>query len=445
MKKTWNYIFLFIVICAGMFLRFYKIVSNYFFTGELGKELLYIRQFAMNGSPPLVGMSTSHEWLSYGPIYYWIMIPIFNIFNGNPFILFWSALVVAVAGLVLNYFVFKNIAGEKIATISTVIQSFSPLLILQTRLSKLHVFFWIIMPVFTYLMYKLWNGNKKLVFWSGITFGILFSFHFSQIPLLGVIGLLFLIKKNIYRIKDWFLFLAGLLAPNVTFLWQDIKLLAWVPYRILNLADKNPGGTWQSILEFLGKNIFWNPALLIIGFLIFVLIFADYVYRNRKNIKTDFMPFYLISSIGLMLIANILHGASPIHYYSPIFTLVPVLFAVYLERVKFWPVIVVGVLIVNLYSFNNDALFYKPNDKLIPETGMVPYYIQDGLTSFIVKSAGGRDIKINRVGPFDYFPDRYAQNYKYLILWKGGKINDNSRDVYSIVEDVHTQNIYVQK
>lgn len=436
---------MFAAVCVGIFLRIYKIFSNYYFTGELGKELLYIRQFAMSHSLPLVGMTTSHEWLSYGPLYYWVMIPVYNLFGGNPFILFWPVLAVAVIGLILNYQVFKKIAGEKIAVISTVIQSFSPLLIWQTRLSKLHVFFWILIPVFTYFIYGLWNNNKKMLFWAGLTFGLMFSFHFSQIPLLGMIALLFWFKRNVYKIKDRLIFGAGLILPNVTLLWQDKSLLVWLPYRALNLADKNPGGTWQSILEFLGKNIFWNPALLGIGFLIFVLVFADYVYRNRKNLQTDFLPFYLISSIGLMLIANILHGASPIHYYSPIFTLVPVLFAIYLEKIKLWPVVIAGVLVINLFSFNDDTLFYKPNHKLVPETGMVPYYIQDALTSFIVKSADGREIKINRIGPYDFFPDQYSQNYRYLILWKGGKINDNSRDVYTIVEDVYTKNVYVQK
>src|SRR5258706_11015621 len=110
------------------------------------------------------------------------MIPVFKLFNGNPYILFWSAFTVAILGLALNYFVIKRIANEKIAMLSTMIQAFSPLLIWQTRLSKLHVFFFLLMPVFTYLLFLLWQRENKWVFWAGLTFGILFSFHFSQIP-----------------------------------------------------------------------------------------------------------------------------------------------------------------------------------------------------------------------------------------------------------------------
>lgn len=445
MKKNWNLILAFAAIGAGVFLRVYKIFLNYYFTGELGKELLYIRQYALSHTLPLTGMATSHEWLSYGPFYYWFMMPVFNIFKGDPFILFWVAFGVSVIGLILNYFVFNKLAGEKIAMISTVIQSLSPLLIWQTRLSKLHVFFWVIMPVFTYLMYELWNGNKKVVFWTGVIFGILFSFHFSQIPILIVVALLFLLKKHIYKFKEWVVFAAGLILPNITLLWQDKSLLLWLPYRALNLSEKNPGGTGQSFLEFFGKNIFWDNRLWVIGFMTFVIMFINYIYRNRRSFRNNFLEFYLISSISIMLLANVLHGASPIHYYLPIFTIVPLLLAVYLEKFKFWYVVILAVTAINVASFLNDPLFYKENHKLDTATGMVPYYIQDDLTSFIVTNAKGKELKINRIGPYSYFPEQYSQNYKYLVLWKGGRINDSSRNVYTIVEDVNTLNINVQK
>src|SRR5688572_12289820 len=220
-----------VALVIGFFLRVYNINTNYYFSGELGKELLYTRQFAITNTIPWVGMATSHPWLSYGPIYYWKMIPIFNLFKGDPFILFWTAIFIAISGLVLNYLVLKKIAGEKVAIISTIIQAISPLLIWQTRLSKLHVFFWVIIPIFTYLIYLLWNGKKKWVFWAGLVFGTLFSFHFSQIPLLGVVFLLFWIKRNIYKVSDWIKFTLGVSIPNITFIWQDKSLALWLPYR----------------------------------------------------------------------------------------------------------------------------------------------------------------------------------------------------------------------
>ena len=445
MQKYRNLCFLLTILVAGLFLRTFKIDTNYYFTGELGKEMLYIREFALSHTLPLVGMATSHSWLSYGPIYYWIMIPIFNIFNGNPYILFWTAAIVSLLGLILNYFVFKKIAGKRIALFSTMIQAVSPLLIWQTRLSKLHVFFWVIMPVFTYFLYLIWKGKKQWIFWAGLTFGLLFSFHFSQIPLFGVIVLLFWIKRKVHKFSDWIKFGVGVLIPNITLIWQDKNLALWLPYRVINLADKNPGGTYQSLLEYFGKNIFWDNRLWLVGLIVFAAIFAHYIFRNKKRFTKDFLTFYLISSISLMLIANILHGAPPIHYFLPIFTTVPILFAVYLEKFKFWPLILTPILFINLISFNKDQLFYSKTLKLDSVIDMVPYIKQEAAATFILTNSKGKPFSIQRVGPYDYFPEQYSQNYKYLILWKGGNLVDSSPNTYTIVEDLSKNTIYVQK
>ena len=432
MQKYRNLIFLALILAVALFLRAYKFDTNYYFSGELGKELLYLRQFVLRSSLPLVGMPTSHEWLSYGPIYYWIMIPVFILWNGNPFILFWAAVTISILGLVLNYLVFKKIAGEKIAIFSTIIQAISPLLIWQTRTSKLHVFFWVIMPVFTYLLYLMWEkpssaeaseGRGKWVFWAGLVFGFLFSFHFSQIPLLGVVVLLFWIKRKAYKISDWIKFSLGVLIPNITLVWQDKNLVVWLPYRILNVTEKDPGGTIRSLIEYFGRSILWNQELWIIGLITFVVIFAHYILQNKNKFKKDFLPFYLVSSISLMLIANILHGAPPVHYFLPIFTLVPVLYAAYFEKnTKF--LILFTILLFGI-NFSSYFKFDKPND-------FVLYTKQIETVDKLINDAKGREFSIKRIGPYDYFPENYSHNYKYLILWKGGKLVENANLIYTI-------------
>ncbi len=443
MKKYRNLLFVGLIIGAALFLRAYKISSNYYFSGELGKEMLFIRQFAVNREIPLVGMATSHEWLSYGPLYYWIMIPIYILFTGNPFILFWVALAAALIGLVLNYAIVGKIAGQKVAVVSTLIQVVSPLLIWQTRLGKLHVFFWILMPLFMLLTYYLWNGKKKWVLPAGILFGLLFSFHFSQIPLLGVVALVFLIKKNFYGVYDWIKFGIGVIIPNSTFIWQDRNLALWLPYRVFNIENKNPGGTIAALNEYFGKNIFWDSRLWVFGLIIFIGIFVHYIYKNRKKLSKEFLPFYLVSSIGLMLTANILHGSPPAHYFLPVFTITPILLAIYVGRIKLWPAILVAVTAVNLFAFAADPYFYRSFSGNIAGKDFVSFETQKQIASFIVASSDGKDVSVKRIGPFDYFPENYSQNYKYLIFYEGGKVTDNSGNIYTIVEN--SGGVYVQK
>lgn len=417
-----------VAILIGILLRIYGVNANYCFSGELGKELLYLRHYALMHTLPISGMSTSHEWLNYGPFYYWIMIPIFNLFKGNPFILFWSALAVSVIGLVLGYTLLKKIAGEKIALISTVITAISPLLIWQTRNSKLHVFFFILSPIFMYALYKMWQGKTKWVFWAGIIFGLMFSFHFSQIPLLLVVAFLFYLKKNVYKFPDWIKFALGVVIPNITLIWQDKNLAIWLPYRVVNFAVKDPAGTWKSLVEYFGRNFFWDQRLWILGAVIFASVFVSYIRANRKKFTKDFLRFYLISSISVTLVANILHGTPPVHYFLPVFITLPVLFAACLEKFKFWYIPVAAIFLVNLGGY---FAFDKPND-------YVPFYKQEAIADFVIADAKGKSFLIKRTGPYDYFPEEYSQNYKYLILWKGGNLMENSGNVYTINETLGT-------
>lgn len=431
MKKT-NLLLIFIII-LGFFLRVYGIDKSFGFDGELGRELLYLRQLVISKKIPLVGLTTSHEWLSYGPIYYWFMLPIFVFLKGNPFILFWTAIVLSVFGLILNYLVIKKITNKKIALISTLIESLSPLLIWQTKLSKLHTFFFILNPVLMYLFYLLWQGNKKWVFWLGFTFGLMFSFHFSQIPLFGIVFVLFYIKRKFYNKSDWLKFTIGVTVPNFTFLLKDKDILLWIPYRVLNPLNKNFFGTFISFKEFFGRLLFWNNNFWFLGFLIFLLIFGHYLWYNKSRFKNDFLYFYLTLSIVLVIVANILHGQPPVHYFLPIFTVVPILYSIYLVKTK-W----IFLILIILFSLNFREYF---NSRIVG--GFVSYNKQIEVANFIVFDAQGKELSIKRVGSFDYFPENYSQNYKYLILWKGGNLIENSSNIYKIIEN--GENIEIQK
>lgn len=462
MQKHHNLIFLVLISLGGIFLRVFKIGSNYYFTGELGKELLYLRSLSLAHKIPLVGLATSHEWLNYGPIYYWIMLPIFHLFRGDPFILFWTALVVSILGLILGYFVMVKIAGTRLAIFYALILSFSPLIIWLTRESKLHVFFLILTPLFMYLLFLVWNGGKKWIFWAGLTFGIMFSFHYSQIPLIGVVILLFYLKKRIYKYIHWLVFAAGLVLGNVTLLINDAThgfvmsrdLIFWIPYRILgftglypknNLSKVSVVGTLQSFNEFIGKNIFWDQRLWTLGTIIFVVIFIHFVVTKRKSIGKDFLTFYIISSISFVFLANFIHTEPPIHYFLPVFMIVPILFAIYLEKSRFWFFVITPLILVNMISFSHDPEFYGKIRPIDPKLDMIPYSEQLSLVSFIVHDADGKNLSIKRIGPYDYFPEQYSQNYKYLILYEGGNLIENSPNVYTVKEDVVKGTISIQK
>lgn len=399
-----------------------SIYTNYYFNGELGRELIYLYNLASSNTLPLVGLTTSHEWLSYGPFYYWIMLPFFKISGGNPYILFFVALATAVIGLLLNFVVIRKIINSKTALISTIMLAISPLLVWQTRLSKLHTFFFILSPILMYLLYKLWNKEKRYIFWTGFTFGFMFSFHLSQIPLFAAILYLLFIKK--YNFKSYILLTLGVIIPNIGLIIDNVKILIWIPYRIVKYPIVEIGNTLNSVYEYLGKTLIWEKNLWYIALIIFTILFIHYFRNNIKNYKKDFISFYFISTIGVTFIANILHGGAPVHYFLPIYTTVPLLLSHYLSKTKIWPIIITTIFLINYNFYFN---FKNPDD-------FISITKQNDLANQIVSDAKGKEINLKRIGPHDYYPENYAQNYKYLILYNNGKLNEKSDYTVTINE-----------
>ena len=414
----------FLFILVGIFLRQFNINNDYYFTGELGKELIFTKHLIDNNIFPVIGMTTSHEWLSYGPIYYWILIPLTKIFSFNPLVLFWLAFAVSIMGLVVNYKVIKEIANQKIAIYSTVLISLSPLFIWQTRLSKLHVFFFILTPILIYLLHKLWQANCKYIFWTGLVFGIFFSFHFSQIPLIFVILTIMLIKK--YDFLSYLKLLIGIIIPNLGIILKDIKIFLWLPYRSLGLSSESSGQTLDYFNKFFGMQFFWDQKFWFLGSIFSIGILIFYYKKYIKYVNNNFFNFYLIFSSLVVFGGLILHKNPPIHYFLPIFPNVFYMLSILMDK-YFSNKQVIFIFLV--FSIINIWRYEMPTD-----IDYVSYKKQLEISQKIVEENKGNSIKIKRVGPYDYFPENYSQNYKFLIWYLGGKIDDNSDNVV-IIDD----------
>ena len=446
-----------IPLILGTFLRVYKILSNYYFTGELGKELIYVWQIILSAKFPLIGMGTSHEWLSYGPIYYWILMPIIKIFGWSPYILFWVSLVVSMGGVLITYFVFKKIIDKRFAIILSSFISLSPIWIWAARLSKLHTFFFIFTPLIIYCLYKIWNGKNKYIFWLGISFGALFSFHFSQIPILLVVILMFWMKRKNLKFKNYLMFIAGLIIPNITVITHDAlngfsmikNLLLWIPYRFAGFAGIYPKNnlnlesgttTLSAFNEFFGRNIFWDSRLWILGSILFITLFITILVQNRKKYSKDFFIFYIVTSTIVQCFALLIHTRPPLHYFFPIFLNFGLMFSYFASELWFKKSTKFMTVAIFILMFLVSVI--EINKEHVNDTDYIPLTVQDGVATTIVDDAAGRAFSLERVGPYDYFPENYSQNYQFLIRSKGGSVDQSASLKYIILE---MGEVYIEK
>lgn len=431
-------------------MRFYCLGGDIVFHGELGHNYLAIKNFIQAGQIPLLGPPTSHPWLSFGPLFYWIFAPVLVLAKYNPvsgayFMAFASTLLI-----ILNYFFIEKLFDKKAAIISSFLIAISPAFVFLSRESRFFSLVPLVFYPFLYFFVKSLEG-KRYLFWAGFFFGVILNFHLSPIILVpAAVILLWLKKKSIKRI-EMAKGLLGFTIPNIPFLifnLQDkfemlLKLLLWIPYRVAGLIGLYPkntatsavvSGSMGSLYEFLRliftteKNIFVFLALL--ALLIFVLVktIKSFQKNERDSAWPAIVLFFSLGCLGIFI-----HGNPPSHYYLPLYPTPIIFLSVFLaglitKKSTRWIacVLLFAMAFLNLKFYFSSKRVYSP---------LVPYKLQLKIARSIVSDANGQKYSLRRVGYADKFEGNYAQNYQYLLWWMGNEPVSNSKTVYTIYEE----------
>jgi hypothetical protein len=229
-----------------------------------------------------------------------------------------------------------------------------------------------------------------------------------------------------------------------------IKLIAWIPYRILGFVGLYPKNTLSgevvsgnliSFLDFLTGSFTTDKWA---GLILISLVFFFLAIRKRRTLVEPILLLFLVFGYGAIFI----HGAPPYHYYLPLYPVVIILAALVLAKLfrgKLWP-LPIGLIILltffNLKFYFSTSWFYQPQDKIL-EGRRVPYRMQLEVVEKIIIDAKGQKFSLARIGPYDYFEGNFAQNYEYLLWWQGNNPVENASLKYTIAES--TEGIYLQK
>ena len=442
-----------VIIILALFLRSVNLPWRFPFSGEIGDNLLEIRNYISNKSIPLKGPPTSHEWLSFGPFYYWIMIPFLILFKFNPL---FSAYLGALLGsiiVIVNYIVINNIFGKRIALISSLIISISPLFLSFSLDSRFYYFAVLFYYPLLYFLNRFWKGNVKSLFLVGVSFGLMLNFHYSSLLLFPSVILVIYLKRKYLKFKNYLLCFLGFLLVNVSLLIYDFNsgfvmlrnFLLWIPYRLLGffgLMQRNTAnlssisGSLFAFIQAIGKTITLDNNC----WLFIALFITGYVFYKvkKKDFKINKFPWvFLISSIIFSLIGIIIHGNVPLHYLIPIFPITTIIISFsFSDLVKGKKVYAAILLIIFLLSnkYYKEILFNK-DDYVSLKPLFVSFGIQKKITLAIINDAKGQKFVLGRVGPYDYFKENYAQNYIYLLWFFGNEPIKNAGLKYTIYED----------
>jgi hypothetical protein len=353
----------------------------------------------------------------------------------------------------LNFFFVRKIFNLKIALISSFLMVTSPFLIEFSRSARFYFFVAIPFYLLLWSAYKIWQGERRFLFWLGLSLGIIFNFHLSPLIITPAIFLVLLVKRKNLRLKNLGQGFLGILIPSLPFLVYDLthglemttRMLLWIPYRVAGFLGFFPKNNFT--LDILKENLqifinFFSETFIIgqknLGILMTLVIIAFLVLNIKKAFKfkkkEDFGWFFLFWILIFGLFGLFVHGSPPKQYFIIMAPVLILIFSLFLE--KLWKRIggiwVVGMVLIltifNLKYYFSSSGFYGNCQSFLCLKN------QKEIIKTIVDDARGKNFELKRVGEFDYYQGQYAQNYQYLAWWLGNQPEEGTRLRYTIYE-----------
>lgn len=439
-RKKWAWTILIVLIIV--ILRAYKIDERFVFDGEKGDNLLVITDAIANNTLPLLGPPTSHAWLSFPPLYYYLFAPILVLFRYNPYSYAYFGVFIGVISVFTSMYFLKNIIGSRAAFFAGLIMALSPLFIEFSLGARFFAIIPLLIPIFLSLFYDVVTGGKKHSFILGLLFGAMLNFHYTPLMLMPFIVLIGLIKRKYISIKDIGKFLLGIFIAGFPLFIYDAMhnltmtqdFLLWFPYKILGfLHIVTPSSELVidsgsvSVFQFFAESFLYsysNVAGLLAIFIIIGYVFYR-IWVKSLGFNIIFILLWFLCGIG----STIIHRDVPLHYYVPILS-APIIF-ISLLMSDIWVIRRGRVFVVILFLvviFANFGYYFmsRINNASINSRKAVAHAILD--------NAKGKQYKIRRVGANSQFDKQYAQDYLYTLWYLGNApVNSTSR-TYTIYE-----------
>ena len=305
-------ILLAVIILGGIFLRLAKLDENLFFSYEQGRDLLVVKKIS-EGSLTLIGPRTSIEGIFHGPFYYYLMLPFYLIFSGNPLGVMTPFILFGAGCIWLSYLVGKTFFNSSVGIIAALLFAVSSEAIVYSRwLSHppLAIFFTLLLFL---SVYKIISGQSKFLILAVFAFALLFQTEIVAALFLlpALLFILFLFKPEIKERKiKIFSFLLGLtlFSPYLLFDFRHQFLMSKSFFRFLSSREEiyrfPIGETLRMIygryldefsLLVLPERKIFTGVLIVLIFLLLIIKIIKSGWFSKKEVGGKLLFYWLIS------------------------------------------------------------------------------------------------------------------------------------------------------
>lgn len=326
LSKYW---LLIAIIIAGIFLRFFNFAGVVTFLGDQGRDAIVLKRILTLEHFPAIGAPTSVGQVYLGPFYYYFIAPWLLLFNFNPIGPAIGVALFSCLYLLINYLIVDELFDKKVAIVSTILISFSFVLIELSRFS------WNpnLMPLFALLTIYFFIKSLRSKNWKfHILFGSFLSFsiqlHYLAlflIPPAGIITFLYFLTNKKHFLKNTL----NLTVSFFSFVFFSFPLIIFdLRHQFLNTNNfinlfkgsaqtktnliSNLINTFQSLNQYSFAFKFDVVISSIIFVLILIILFT--LIKSNKPI-TIFLVFFIFLILGFSLYGGDKHP----HYFGVIY------------------------------------------------------------------------------------------------------------------------------
>src|SRR3989344_397770 len=301
MKKS--DILIILMLAAALFLRFYRLDELMPFIGDHAWFYLSARDMILSGQIPLVGIESSHTWVHQGSLWTYVLALPLLVSNFNPLSGAYLTAVVVVVTVFLVYKIGTEMFSRRVGIISAVLFSFSPLVVIHSRIPYHTSLIPLFSLLFFFFLYKWIKGDVRFFPLVFLILPILYNLELATMVfwiLLIIIFIYGLIKRKtwtraVLRTKIIFLSILFFLLPLLPMIVYDLKensgfYQSTAFFRLIKiyLFSKNFTFSFDAVQSVFSSLFLFNQRLVFLAggftaFLITISSFFNLLFTARKK------------------------------------------------------------------------------------------------------------------------------------------------------------------
>lgn len=302
---------LFAILILGFILRTYGAKAMFLYGHDQDLASWFVKDVLVNKHLRLIGQETSTQGIFIGPIYYYLLIPFYLVFNMDPI---GGVVLITILGLFSIwsfYFVFTRVFNKRTGLIASFLYAISFYTIFNDRevVPTMPVIVWT--AWYLYALDLLLKNKQRLAYLLfGILIGLIWHLNFALALVIPLIPITLWLSKKKLEIRSVFLGLLALFVMSIPLVLFELRhdfsqtkalILSFTTdqhaitsgveqfYRVLHLMGKDIGGFLYGSLI----NIRHETTLLLLIAIFSGLVVKKAISKKMTMLMLAWILFYV--------------------------------------------------------------------------------------------------------------------------------------------------------